>query len=117
MRQVAIAMLAAALVAQPVTAAGPSRPPLSTELKQRIIERLRVNYGVPSSLTIALSPLGPSPVPGYDGFRATFSNGDGSVSHEFMISRDRKTLAHLEKMDLTKPPPAEAANEPTAQPK
>ncbi len=31
----------------------------------------------------------------------TLSGGTHSSTHDFLISKDRKTLAHMEKMDLT----------------
>jgi protein-disulfide isomerase len=75
---------------------------LTPEVAQRIEAALRAQYNVPRTINIALSELKPSDQPGYDQFTVTFTGGKNNSSHEFLISTDRKTLAHLEKIDLAK---------------
>lgn len=44
---------------------------------------------------------GTSDVPGYDKITVTFSGGSHTSTHDFLISKDRKTLAHLETIDIS----------------
>jgi len=75
---------------------------LTPEVSQRVEAALRAQYNVPRSINISLSELKPSEQPGYDKFTVTFTGGKSTSTHEFLISTDRKTLAHLEKIDLAK---------------
>lgn len=74
---------------------------LTPDVAQRIDAALRAQYNVPRTINISLSELKPSEQPGYDQFTVTFT-GKTTSTHEFLISADRKTLAHLEKIDLAK---------------
>ncbi len=75
---------------------------LAPEVSQRIEAALRSQYSVPRTINIVMTDLKPSDQPGYDLFTVTFTGGKNTSSHEFLISKDRKTLAHLEKIDLSK---------------
>ncbi|HWX54055.1 MAG TPA: hypothetical protein VN176_05630 [Verrucomicrobiae bacterium] len=75
---------------------------LAPELLQRIDAALRQQYNVPRGINISFSQPEPSSQPGFDQFIVTFSGGKNTSTHDFLISKDRKTLAHLEKIDLTK---------------
>src|SRR5437016_5971499 len=75
---------------------------LTPEVAQRIEAALRAQYNVPRSINIAISELKSSDQPGYDQFTVSFTGGKNNSNHEFLISKDRKTLAHLEKIDLAK---------------
>jgi len=75
---------------------------LAPEVSQRIEAALRAQYNVPRTINIAFTDLKPSDQPGYDQFTVTFAGGKNTSTHEFLISSDRKTLAHLEKIDLSK---------------
>jgi len=55
---------------------------------------------VPRSINISVSEPKPSEQPGFDQFTVTFSGGKKHQHHDFLISKDRKTLAHLEKIGL-----------------
>jgi protein-disulfide isomerase len=50
---------------------------------------------------ISISDPKPGDVPGFEKLVVTFSEGSHSTNHDFLISSDRKTLAHLEKIDLS----------------
>ena len=75
---------------------------LSPEVTQRVEAAIRAQYNVPRGINIALSEPKPSDQQGYDQFTVTFTGGKNNSTHEFLISKDRKTLAHLEKIDLAK---------------
>ena len=74
---------------------------LSPEIKHRIETELRSHYNVPAQINIALSDPKPGNTPGYDDVVVTFTGGTHTTTHEFLVSRDRKTLAHLEKIDIS----------------
>ncbi|HXB22227.1 MAG TPA: thioredoxin domain-containing protein [Candidatus Solibacter sp.] len=81
------------------TAAGGGLP---SEVVQRIETAIRAQYNVPRGINLALSDPKPSDQQGYDQFTVTFTGGKNTSTHDFLISKDRKTLAHLEKIDLAK---------------
>lgn len=74
---------------------------ISPEVAHRIRTEIRSRYNVPQQIQISLAEPGPSNVPGYDQIVVTFSGGKNSSTHDFLISKDRKTLAHLETFDVS----------------
>ncbi len=95
--------LAAGCKAQSLnTKTGLAATGLGPEVIQRIDAAIRAQYSVPRSINISVSALKASEQPGYDQFTVTFSGGKNTSTHDFLISKDRKTLAHLEKIDLAK---------------
>src|SRR6266568_2423799 len=74
---------------------------LSDEIIHRIQSEIRSRYKVPSEIGVSISAPRPSDFPGYDQIVVTFTGGTHSSTHEFLISKDRKTLAHLEKFDIS----------------
>jgi protein-disulfide isomerase len=74
---------------------------LSAETSHRIRTEIRARYNVPAQIEIALGAPQPSTVNGYDKIVVTFTGGSHSSTHDFLISKDRKTLAHLETFDIT----------------
>lgn len=83
--------------AQPAAKAAPLTP----EITHRIVTEIRSHYNVPSQVAIALSDPKPSATPGYDELVVTFTGGTNTTHHDFLVSTDRKTLAHLEKIDIS----------------
>jgi protein-disulfide isomerase len=83
--------------AQPV--AKPAR--LTPEITHRITTEIRSRYNVPPQVTISVSEPKASAMPGYDDLVVSFSGGTNTTHHDFLISTDRKTLAHLEQMDIS----------------
>jgi protein-disulfide isomerase len=57
---------------------------------------------VPPSVNIALSAPQASDVPGYDKVVVTFTHGDKKDNFDFLLSKDHKTLARLEKIDISR---------------
>jgi protein-disulfide isomerase len=74
---------------------------LDRELTRRISLEIRSRYTVPEQINITLSEPKPSDVPGYDAISVSFTGGQHPSTHEFLISKDRKTLARLEKIDVS----------------
>jgi protein-disulfide isomerase len=75
--------------------------PLPPEVIHRIQAEIRTHYNVPPQIAVALSDPRAGNTPGYDDLVVTLSGGGRSSNHDFLISKDRKTLAHLEKYDVS----------------
>jgi protein-disulfide isomerase len=75
--------------------------PLPAEISRRIENEIRSRYNVPPQVSISLSAPKAGAMSGYDDVEVTFSGGTHTTTHTFMISKDRKTLAHLETMDIS----------------
>lgn len=74
---------------------------LSPEIIHRIQTEIRSRYSVPTQIDISVGAPKSADVPGYDTVVVTFTGGAHTSTHEFLLSKDRKTLAHLEKMDIS----------------
>ena len=74
---------------------------LSPEISHRIESEIRSRYSVPPQIEISLAAPKPSEMPGYDSVMVSFKDETHSTTYEFLLSKDRKTLAHLEKMDIS----------------
>ncbi len=70
-------------------------------VSHRIQTELRARYGVPQTITISIAEPKPSEVPGYDSIQVTFTGGKQPTTLEFLLSTDRKTIAHMEKIDIS----------------
>jgi protein-disulfide isomerase len=92
-----LVLLGAGCKAQ-TTGAASGLPP---DVVHRIQTEIRSRYNVPPQIDIALSAPKPADMPGYDTIVVTFSGGTHTSTHDFLLSKDRKTLAHLEKMDIS----------------
>ncbi len=75
--------------------------PLSPEIVHRIQNEIRTHYNVPQQITISVAQPTAGAVPGYDDLAITLLGGSHPSTHEFLISKDRKTLAHMEKYDVS----------------
>ncbi len=74
---------------------------LSPDLAHRIELEVRSRYQVPPGINVTIGAPTASEMNGFDNVTVTLSGGTHSSTHDFLISKDRKTLAHMEKMDLT----------------
>jgi protein-disulfide isomerase len=74
---------------------------LSTETAHRIESEIRSRYGVPPQVGVTFSDPTPSEMSGYDKFVVTFTHDQKKTNFDFLISKDRKTLARLEKIDIS----------------
>ncbi len=81
-----------------------SAPP---DLVQRMERQVRIYYSIPPHVKILISPLKASDFPEYDALTITFDGGEKKQTYDFLLSKDKKTLIRMTKLDLTKDPYAE----------
>lgn len=81
--------------------ASSSSASLSPELQHRIQNEIRSRYSVPTEVQISISDPQASDVPGYDKLVITFTHEAKKNTFDFLVSKDRKTLARLEKIDIS----------------
>jgi len=74
---------------------------LSPEITHRIQNEIRSRYSVPPAVEISISSPESSDVPGYDKVVVTFTHDEKKTTFDFLVSKDRKTLARLEKIDIS----------------
>jgi protein-disulfide isomerase len=86
---------------KPATKAVAKPVPLTPEITHRITNEIRSRYNVPPQVTISVSDPKMGTMAGYDDLVVSFTGGTNTTHHDFLISKDRKTLAHLEKMDVS----------------
>jgi protein-disulfide isomerase len=82
----------------------PSAPPDVVKLLER---QVRFTYSVPSEIKVGIGPLRPSEFPNYEALTVTFDDSGKKKDYEFLLSKDRKTLLRMTKIDLTADPYAE----------
>src|SRR4051812_43177937 len=86
---------------------GGSAPQTSAtqDLNRKIERQLRATYNVPGSVELQISPRTTgSDLPDFDKITVTFSRGESKQTHDFLISKDGKTLLSVTRMDLDKDP-------------
>lgn len=62
---------------------------------------IRGQFNIPADMEFKILGGKPSSFPGYDELSVTLSRGGKASEVEFLLSKDNKTLAHLETYDLT----------------
>lgn len=88
---------------------GCSAQSVSPELARTIERQVRAYYSVPSDVTVTIGELKPSEFPAYDSVAVTLNTGTAKRDYDFLVSKDRKTLIRMTKLDLTKDPYEEVA--------
>ena len=78
-----------------------------SDVTQRVERQVRAFYNIPAHVKISLGTIKPSEFPAYDSLTITFDGGDKKQDYDFLLSKDRKTLIRLTKLDLSKDPYAE----------
>ena len=73
-------------------------------LRQRIETNIRAHFKIPTNVKVEVGTIGPSEMPGYDSVKVTLINGDRRSPYDFYISKDGKTLAQLNKLDVSQDP-------------
>jgi protein-disulfide isomerase len=73
-------------------------------LNRHIEVMVRSQYNLPPEIDVTLGARQPSQIPGYDALPVTLTHGAKKTILDFLISTDGKTLAHLDKFDLTNDP-------------
>jgi protein-disulfide isomerase len=86
----------------------------NAQLNRRIEILVRSQYPVPPGYTVTVGARSKSDFPGYDTVPIVFERGPAKSSVNFLLSTDNKTLARLEKFDISKDPAdiVSAANRP-----
>lgn len=70
-----------------------------------LVERhVRAYYSLPPDMKVTVGPTKPSEFPNYDALTVTLDNSGKKQDLEFLLSKDRKTLIRMAKMDLTQDP-------------
>jgi protein-disulfide isomerase len=95
-----VVALAAGCSAQPQEN---SALPLETRLERQI----RVQYKVPPNVQVELAGRKPSEFSGYDLVEVVLSDGKQESRHEFLLSRDEKTLVRFQRLDISRDPYAD----------
>ena len=86
--------------AQPAPSAAP-------DIARLLEKHVRANYSVPPDVKVNIGPLRSSEFPNYEALTVTFDNDGKKLDYEFLLSKDRKTLLRMSRIDLTKDPYAE----------
>lgn len=94
-----LAGLAGGCKAQSTPQAGSALP-----MNRRIEVMVRSTFNLPPHIDVTLGARKPSNIPGYDKLPVLLSSGGVSKEMDFLISKDGKTLARLEKFDLASNP-------------
>jgi protein-disulfide isomerase len=76
----------------------------TSALNRRIEQKVRTTFSLPSDLGVTVGKREPSEIPGYDKVPVTLSRGAKSSTHDFLVSKDNKTLIEWQKLDLSKDP-------------
>ena len=74
---------------------------LSPEVLHRIQTEIRARYSVAPQVDISISSPQSSDIPGYDKVIVTFAHDEKKTTFDFLLSKDRKTLARLETIDIS----------------
>ncbi|HEY6250771.1 MAG TPA: thioredoxin domain-containing protein [Candidatus Angelobacter sp.] len=74
---------------------------ISPDVLHRIQNEIRSRYSVAPQVDISISAPEASDVPGYDKVIVTFAHDAKKTTFDFLVSKDRKTLARLEKIDIS----------------
>jgi len=80
-----------------------SAPPNVTKAIDR---QIRLFYKLSPEVRVEVGPLKPSEFPNYDALKLTIIKGNRKEEHDFLLSKDGKTLVRMTKLDLTKDPTA-----------
>ncbi len=77
---------------------------------RRVERQVRSYYNIPARVQITMGKREPSDFPNYDKVTLTFADSGRKQTHEFLLSKDDKTLVRFTKMDLTKDPYTDLMN-------
>ena len=78
-----------------------SAPP---ELAHLVERHVRAHYSLPPDVKVSVGAPHASDIANYDALTVTFDSGSKKQDYEFLVSKDRKTLMRVTRMDLTKDP-------------
>jgi protein-disulfide isomerase len=75
--------------------------PLAAETTRRIQNEIRSRYNIPPQVKILVADPKPGGLPGFDDLEVTFTGGTHTTKFDLLLSKDHKTLARLEKIDIS----------------
>src|SRR5579862_5127775 len=78
-----------------------SAPPEQAQLIER---EVRSYYSLPPTVKVTVGPLRPSESPNYDALTINIEGDSKKQDYDFLLSKDRKTLMRVTKLDLSKDP-------------
>ena len=74
----------------------------TTAVNRKIEQKIRSTFGLPSTLTVTVGKREASEMPGYDKVPVTLARDGRSTTHDFLVSKDNKTLIEWQKLDISK---------------
>jgi protein-disulfide isomerase len=84
------------------------QPVATQDLNRKIERQIRSTFNVPGYVELTVGPkTNGSDIAGYDKITVTFSRGESKQTHDFLVSKDGKTLLSVTTMPLDKDPYAE----------
>ncbi|MBZ5655553.1 MAG: DsbA family protein [Acidobacteriia bacterium] len=78
-----------------------SAPP---DIRQLVERHVRAHYSLPPEMSVTVGPTRPSEFPNYDILTVTLDSSGKKQNIDFLLSKDRKTMVRMTKMDLTEDP-------------
>jgi len=97
-------LLRSSLIVLMLVGVGCSAESASPEQVQRIEREVRSYYSLPPTVKVSVGPLRPSEFPNYDALTINIAGDSKNQNYDFLLSKDRKTLMRVTKLDLTKDP-------------
>ena len=79
----------------------------NSDLNLRIEREIRLKFDIPPNVDIRVGERKPSDIAGFDTLQVSFAGPqvrNGSEVHEFLISKDDKTLARMTRYDISQDP-------------
>jgi protein-disulfide isomerase len=77
---------------------------VSAQIDRRVEVLIRSKFSVPPDYDVLIGDRTPSAIPGYDTVQVTLSHDGKQTAIDFLLSKDCKTVARLEKFDISKDP-------------
>jgi protein-disulfide isomerase len=73
----------------------------SPELNKRIERQVRGYFNVPAAVQVTVGAAKPSEFPNYETVPITFENHGQKTTHDFLVSKDGKTLLRMARIDIS----------------
>ena len=71
-------------------------------VNRKIEQKVRSTFNLPPSLQVSVGKREASEMPGYDKVQVTLSRDGRASTHDFLVSKDNKTLVEWQKLDISK---------------
>jgi protein-disulfide isomerase len=79
-------------------------PSPASQTNRRITNQIRTQFNVPPTVEMTLGDRKPSELAGFDTLPVTLQDSTRKKTVDFLISKDEKTLARLDKVDISSDP-------------